>query len=153
MYAISEDNGSDKEVNKPKKTVPQNITQVMIMVVDTISSVRLRRLLRVLLDSGSTTKLIYKKCLPRHCKPCKLSSSRKVNTLTGTYTSTEKSLCTISGYLSSIKIEMLTNRRHLYFYQRLASAMSFWVPIDLTKAGIDVKYTTGAMEWFDNELP
>jgi hypothetical protein len=61
VYAISEDNSSDKEVDKPKKTVPQNLTQVTIMVIDTISSVRLRRLLRVLLDSGSTTLLIIKK--------------------------------------------------------------------------------------------
>jgi hypothetical protein len=30
-----------------------------------------------------------KKCLPKHCKPCKLSSSKKVSTLAGTYTSTE----------------------------------------------------------------
>jgi hypothetical protein len=87
VYAISEDNGSHKEVDKPKKTVPQNLTTVTIMVIDTISSVRLRRLLIVLLDSGSTTTLINKKCLPRHCKPCKISSSRKVDTLAGTYTS------------------------------------------------------------------
>jgi hypothetical protein len=89
VYAISEDNRSDKEVDKPKKTVPQNLTSVRIMMTDTISSVRLRRLLRVLLNSGSTTTLINKKCLPRHCKPCKISSSRKVNTLAGTYTSAE----------------------------------------------------------------
>jgi hypothetical protein len=38
-YAISEDNGSDTEVDKLKKNVPQNLTPVMIMVVDTISSV------------------------------------------------------------------------------------------------------------------
>jgi hypothetical protein len=28
VYAISEDNGSDKGVDKPKKTVPQNLTQL-----------------------------------------------------------------------------------------------------------------------------
>jgi hypothetical protein len=60
VHAISEDNGSDKEVDKPKKNVPQKLTPVTIMVVDTISSVRPRRLLRVLLDSGSTTTLINK---------------------------------------------------------------------------------------------
>jgi hypothetical protein len=63
VYAISEDNGSDKEVDKPRKTVPQNLTPVMIMVVDTISSVRSRTLLKVLLDSESTTTLINKKML------------------------------------------------------------------------------------------
>jgi hypothetical protein len=69
VYAISEDNGSDKEVDKPKKTVPQDLTPVTMMVGDTISSVRSRTLLRVLLDSGSTTTLINTRCLPRNCKP------------------------------------------------------------------------------------
>jgi hypothetical protein len=88
VYAIAEDNDSDKEVDKTMKTVPQNLTPVTIMVVDTISSVRSRILLRVLLDSGYTTTLINKRCLTRNCKPCKIASSRKVNTLEGTYTST-----------------------------------------------------------------
>ncbi len=69
VYAVAEVSDNDKEVDKPKKTVPQNLTPVTIMVVDTISSVRSRTLLRVLLDSGSTTTLIIKRCLPRNCKP------------------------------------------------------------------------------------
>ncbi len=76
-------------MDKPEKTVSQNLTPVTITVVDTTSSVRSRTLLRVLLDSGSTTKIKNKKCLPRHCKPCKISSNRILNTLAGTYTSTE----------------------------------------------------------------
>jgi hypothetical protein len=63
MPKNEEDNGSNKEVNKPKKTVPQNITPVMIMVVDTVSSVRSRLLLKVLLDSESTTTFINKNML------------------------------------------------------------------------------------------
>ncbi len=58
MY--EEDNGNNKEVDKPKKTVPQNLTPVTIMVVETISSVRLRTLLKVLLVSEYTTTLINK---------------------------------------------------------------------------------------------
>ncbi len=68
-YAISEVSDNDKEVDKPKKTVPQNLTPVTIMMVGTISSVRSRTLLRVLLNSGSTTTLINRRCLPRNCKP------------------------------------------------------------------------------------
>jgi hypothetical protein len=64
VYAIyEEDNCSNKEVDMPMKTVPQNLTPAMIMVVDTISSVRSRTLLKVLLDSESTTTLINKKML------------------------------------------------------------------------------------------
>jgi hypothetical protein len=90
VYAIyEEDNGNNKEVDKPKKNVPQNLAAVTTMVVETISSVMLRTLLKVLLDSESTTTIINKKCLPRHCKPCKISSSRKVSTPAETYTFTE----------------------------------------------------------------
>jgi hypothetical protein len=56
-----EDNGSNKEEDIPEKTVPQNLTPVTIMVVETISSVGSRTLLKVLLDSESTTTLIVKK--------------------------------------------------------------------------------------------
>ncbi len=89
MYAIAEVSDNDKEVDKPKKTGPKNLAPVMIMVVDTIFSVRSRTPLRALLDSGSTTTLTNKRCLPRNCKPREIASSRKVNTLAGTYTSTE----------------------------------------------------------------
>jgi hypothetical protein len=61
VYAITEDNGSDKEIDKPKKTVPQNLTPVTTMVTDIISSVRSRTLLKVLLDSRSTRAMINKK--------------------------------------------------------------------------------------------
>jgi hypothetical protein len=60
MYATSKYNGSGKEVDKPKKTVPQNFTPVTIMVVYTISVVRSRTLLTVLLASGPTTTMINK---------------------------------------------------------------------------------------------
>ena len=61
----------------------KNLTPVTIMVVDTIGTVKSRKLLKVLLDSGSTTTLINKRCLPRACKPCPISQSRMVNTLAG----------------------------------------------------------------------
>jgi hypothetical protein len=153
VYAISEDNDSDKEVDKPKKTVPQNCMPVAIMVVDTISSVRLRRLLRVLLDSGSTTTLINKKCLPRHCKPCKISSSRQVNTLAGTYTSAEIVI------MRNLRLPEFDKNRNVdqqkaFAFQSKTCKYDVILGADfLTKTGIDVKYSTGTMEWFNNELP
>jgi hypothetical protein len=49
-YAIYKDDGSNNKVEQTKKVVPQKLTPVTILVVDTISSVRSRRLLKVLLD-------------------------------------------------------------------------------------------------------
>jgi len=71
------------------KNIPKQLTPVTIMVVDTISSVKSRILLKVLLDSGSTTTMINRKCLPRNCQTCKISKSRKIGTLAGSYTSSE----------------------------------------------------------------
>ncbi len=90
VYATTKDDvNSNNKVEQTKKVVTQNLTPVTIMVVDTIFSVRPRTLLRVLLDSGSTTTLINKRGLPRNCKSWEIASSRKVNALAGTYTSTE----------------------------------------------------------------
>jgi hypothetical protein len=50
---------------------------------------RHRILLKVLLDSGSTTTMINRKRLPRNCQTCKISNSRKIGTLAGSYTSSE----------------------------------------------------------------
>jgi hypothetical protein len=50
---------------------------------------------------------------------------------------------------------MLINRRHLYFSQPSETCRyNVILGADfLIKTGIDVKYSTGTMEWFDNELP
>jgi hypothetical protein len=74
---------------KSNKNSPKQLTPVTIIVVDTISSVKSRILLKVLLDSGSTTTMINRKFLPRNCQTCKISKSRKIGTLAGSYTSSE----------------------------------------------------------------
>ncbi len=74
---------------KSNKNSTKQLTPVTIMVVDTISSVKSRILLKVLLDSGSTSTMINRKCLPRNCQTCKISKSRKMETLAGSYTSSE----------------------------------------------------------------
>jgi hypothetical protein len=71
------------------KNIPKQHTPVSIMVVDTISSVKSRILLKVLFDSDSTTTMINRKSLPRNCQTCKKSNSRKIGTLAGSYTSSE----------------------------------------------------------------
>ena len=72
-YVISEENsdvqGTINKINVlPSQT---NLAQITLMVVDTMSAIKSRRLLKVLSDSDSTTTLINKKCLPKNCKTCK----------------------------------------------------------------------------------
>jgi hypothetical protein len=69
---------------RKRKSIPgssrnRNLTPVTIMVAVSIGAVRSRKLMKVLLDSGSTRTLINKKCLPKKCKPCQISQSRMVN--------------------------------------------------------------------------
>jgi hypothetical protein len=150
VYVIAEVSDDDKELDKPKKTDPQNITPVTIIVVDTISSVRSRTLLRVLLDSGSTTTLINKRCLPRNCKPQEIASSRKVNTLAGSYTSTELVIMCNLRLPEYNKNRNVNQQKALVFQSETCKCNVIPGADLLTKTGIDVKYSTGTMEWFDN---
>ena len=142
--------------NKYNSDVPlstKNLHPVTIMVVDTIGTVKSRRLLKVLLDSGSTTTLINKRCLPRTCKPCPISQSRMVNTLAGSYQSSAMVI------MRNIRLPELDKNRNVDQQKALtfeSATCKYDVILGadfLTKTGIDVKYSTGTIEWFENELP
>jgi hypothetical protein len=81
------DSRKRKRNSIPDSPQNRNFTPVTIMVADSIGAVRSRILQKVLLDSGSTTTLINKKCVPNKYKPCQISQSRMVNTLAGSYQS------------------------------------------------------------------
>jgi hypothetical protein len=144
VCAISEDNGSDKEVDKPKKNVPQNLTTVTIMVVDTISSVRSRRLLKILLDSVSTITLVNKKCLPKKCRPCQISQSYQLSAMV---------------VMHNLRLPELVKNRNVEQQKALifeSDTCKYDVILGadfLAETGIDVKYSIGAIEWYTNELP
>ena len=122
-----------------------------IMVCDTISSVRSRTILKVLFDPGSTVTFISRKCLPRHCKPCPVTRSRSVNTLAGSCTASEMVV------LSAIRLPELDKNRVID--QHRAPVFDGNIRYDLilgadflAKSGIDIKYSSGTVEWFDSEL-
>jgi hypothetical protein len=135
------------------KNTQKHLTPVTIMVVDTISSVKSRIFLKILLDSGSTTTMINRKCLPRHCQPCTISHSRNIITLAGSYTSSEMVV------LCNLRLPELDKNRNIDQQKALifdADSYKYDVILGadfLRKTGIDVKYITGTVEWFDNELP
>jgi hypothetical protein len=81
-YAISEENSDEQGTINKINVLPSqtNLAPITIMVVDTMSEIKSRRLLKVLLDSGSTTTLINKHCSPKNCKTCKTLHSRMINT-------------------------------------------------------------------------
>jgi hypothetical protein len=140
------------DINSNKNN-PKQLTPVTIMVVYTISSVKSRILLKVLLDSGSTTTMINRKYLPRNCQTPKISNSRKIGTLAGSYTSSEMVV------LRNLRLPELDKNRNVYQQKALifdADSCRYFVILGadfLSKTGIDVKYSTGTIEWFDNTLP
>ncbi len=69
---LEQSNAKEAMDVKSNKNSPKQLTPVTIMVVGTISSVKSRILLKVLLDSGSTSTMINRKCLPRNCQTCKI---------------------------------------------------------------------------------
>jgi hypothetical protein len=152
-YAISESNSSDKIVDKPKKNVPQNLTPVMIMVVDTISSVRSKKLLKILLDSGPPTTLVNKKCLPKKCRPCQISWSRMVNTLVGSY---QLSAMVVMRNLRLPELDKNRNveqQKALIFESVTCKYNVILGAVFFTETKIDAEYSIGTIELFKNELP
>jgi hypothetical protein len=143
-----------KEINSASSTSPtRNLTPVTIMIADTIGTVRSRRLLKILQDSGSTRTLVNKKCLPRKCQPCPISKSRMVNTLAGSYQSSEMVV------MRNLRLQELDKNRNIdqqkaLIFESETCKYDVILGADFsTKTGIDVKYSTGTIQWFENELP
>jgi hypothetical protein len=126
------------------KNIPKQLTPVTIMVVDTISSVKSRILLKVLLDSSLTTTIINRKCLPRNCQTCKISNSRKIGTLAGFYTSSEMVvLCNLRLPEPELDKNCNVDQQEALIFD--ADSCRFDVILGagfLSKTGIDVKYST-----------
>jgi hypothetical protein len=124
---------------KSNKNSPKQLTPVTFMVVDTISSVNLRILLKVLLDSGSTTTMINRKRLPRNCQTCKISKSRKIGTLAGSYTSSEMVvLCNLR--LPELDKNFNVDHQKALVFDADSNRYDVILGVDfLSKTGIDVK--------------
>jgi hypothetical protein len=140
-------------VSIPDSPQNRNLTPVTIMVVDSIDAIRSRRLMKVLLDSGSTTTLINKKYLPKTCRPCQISQSRMVKTLAGSY---QSSAIVVMRNLSFSELEKNWNveQQKALIFESDTCRYDVILGADFsTKTGIDVKYSTGTKEWFKTELP
>ena len=130
----------------------KRLTPTSIMVVDTISTVKSRTLLKVLFDPGSTSTLIKRKCLPRHCKTCPIKQERKINTLAGSCETKEVVVMRSLRLPELDKNRVVDQQKALVFDGDCRYDVILGADF-LSKSGIDIKYSTGIIEWFDNELP
>jgi hypothetical protein len=99
--------------------------------------------------------MINRTCLPRNFQKGKISNSSKITTLAGSYTSSEM---VVLRNLRLPEPELDKNRNVNQQKALIFDADSCRYDVILgadflSKTGIDVKYSTGTIEWFDNELP
>jgi len=137
------------EVKMPNK---KRLTPTSIMVVDNISAVKSHTLLKVLFDPGSTATLINCKCLPKHCKAIPIKQERKINTLAG---SCETKSVVVMRNLRLPELDknrVVDQQKALVFNGQCKCDVILGADF-LSKSGIDIRYSTGTIEWFDSELP
>jgi hypothetical protein len=127
------------------------LTPTSIRVVNTMSSVRSRILLKVLFDPGSTSTLISCKCLPRHCKPCAITNKCQIHTLVGTCAAKEMVVMRKIRLPEFNKKRVVEEQKAFVFGGQCKYNVFFGADF-LSKTGIDIKYSSGIIEWFDNKL-
>jgi hypothetical protein len=154
-YPLSEDNRETGEVIKsPPIKLPskKHLTPTSMAVVNTISSVRSRMLLKILFDPGSTLTLISRKCLPRHCKPCAITNEHQIHTLAR--------MCSTKQMVFMRKVRLPKFDKNCVVEEQMALVFDGQCKYNvmfgadfLSKTGIDIKYSSGIIEWFGIELP
>jgi hypothetical protein len=127
------------------------LTPSSIMVVDTISTVKPRTLLKVLFDPGSTSMLVSHKCLLRHCKTCPIKQESKINTLAGSC-KTKEVVAMRNLRLPELDKNRVVNQQKALVFDRHCKYDVILGADFLSKSGIDIKYCTGIIKRFDNEL-
>jgi hypothetical protein len=154
-YPLSEDNRETGEViESPPIKLPskKHLTPTSIAVVDMISSVRSRTLLKILFDPGSPSILISCKCLPRHCKPCAITNERQIHTLAGTC-STKPMVVMRKIRLPKFNKNCVVEEQKALVFDGQCKYNDIFGADFLSKTGIDIKYSSGIIEWFNNKLP
>ncbi len=130
----------------------KRLTPPSIIVCDTISEVRSRTILKVLFDPGLTMTFISGKCLPRRCKSCLLAKRRSVATLAGSCTAHDMVVLHAIRLPELDKNQFIDQHKALVFDGNIRYDLILGADF-LAKSGIDIKYSSGTIEWFDSELP
>jgi hypothetical protein len=154
-YPLSKDiNKTGEVIESPPIKLPskKHLTPTSIAVVDTISSVRSHTLLKILFDPGSTSTLISRKCLPRHCKPCAITNERQIHTLAGTCYTKQMVVMRKIRLPEFDKNCVVEEQKALVFDGQCKYDVIFGADF-LSKRGIDIKYSSEIIKWFDNKLP
>ena len=122
------------------------------MICDTIGLKTSRKMLRVLLDSGSMKTLIHKDVVPEGAAVAQLSKSKKCNTLSGSFQVKEM------VRLRDMRLPELDKNRCIDEQKALLFEGSCRYDVILgsdflEKTGIDLLYKKKVIDWFGVTVP
>eukprot|EP00804_Cyclotella_cryptica_P016884 CCRYP_001852-RA/>CCRYP_001852-RA protein AED:0.35 eAED:0.35 QI:0/0/0/1/0/0/2/0/383 len=137
----------------PKIIVPRHECPVTICTADTIGAVKSRRLLRVLLDSGSTVALIKRSALPPKVVTKEISDTKNISMLVGKLQAQEVVTLRDLRLPEFDKNRRISQQKALVFDNDQVRYDVILGTNFLSKAGIKLNYSEGKMEWFDCSLP
>ena len=108
--------------------------------------------MKILFDPGSTRTLIRADVIPTKAKPVELKNKKQIKTISGTMNASSM------VHLRNIKLPEFDKNRTITDQKALVFTNSCKYDVILgadflTKIGMDIKYSTGEMEWYGNTLP
>ena len=137
----------------PKDGTPRDLslTPITIAVMDTIGLVRSRKLLRVLLDPGSSGTMVHERIVPKEAKPVPLSRNKTVKTIAG------KMATNRMVHLRDIRLPELDKNRKISQQKALVFDKECRYDVifgadSLTKIGMIIDYRSGNMNWYGNTI-
>ena len=137
----------------PKIIMPRHECPVTICTADTIGAVKSRRLLRVLLDSGSTVSMIKRSVLPPKVITKTISETKNISTLAGKLQAQEVVTLRDLRLPEFDKNRRISQQKALVFDNDHVKYDIILGTNFLSKTGIKLNYLEGKMEWFDCSLP
>ena len=125
---------------------------ITVLIVKRIGAVKTRKIYKVLLDSGSTTTLIHKDCLPKLAKPVEIKNAKRVSTLAGEMNVSQ------AIKLRNLQLPKFDNNQKMDSISALVFEKKCRYDIILgsdflEKAGITLCYLTRKVKWFEEEIP
>jgi hypothetical protein len=151
VYQLEAD---EMEINyRGPKILPKNETPATICTANTIGLLRSRKLLRVLLDSGSNACLIKRSALPKGIIPKDLTDKKSFTTLAGTLSAKQMVTLRDLRLPEFDKNRRITQQRALIFDSNTCKYDIILGTNFLSKTGIKLDYDEGNMVWYDCVLP
>ena len=123
-----------------------------IMLCGTINEKESNKLLRVLFDSGSRRTMIHQRALPKGATPVRLDEPAEMSTLAGTHT--VKGAVRMKGiHLPELDKNRIVDKQDCLVFNSDCRYDMILGQDFLRKTGIDLRFSTGKVEWLGNDMP